>query len=88
MFLNELGKKLGVEEATSSFFCVNYANSGISVQGKIKITQFSSTKIVLNLGKSNLFIYGNNLKLKNFTKTEIGITGTIICTSSVEVSIV
>ena len=87
MFYSELVKKLGIEETISSFYSVNFANTGLSIQGNVKIILFSATKIILKYGKQTLYIYGNNLKLNNLSKTEIGIKGTIICTSSVEVSI-
>ncbi len=88
MFYKELIQKLGIEQAECAFFCVNFGNDALCVQGKIKILQFTATKIVLQCGKQKLFIYGNNLKLGTLEKTEINIKGQVICTSAKEVQIV
>jgi len=85
MFLNEILEKFGFSQQISNFCIINFANKGICIQGKTKILHLSTTKIVLYLQKEKVFIYGNNLQLKGFEKTEINIVGQIVAVSQKEI---
>lgn len=85
MFLSEMAEKLGILQQLSNFCVINFANKGVCVQGKTKILHLSTTKIVLFVQKEKLFIYGTDLQLKGFEKTEINIVGQIVAISKREI---
>lgn len=85
MFFDEMLEKFGFLQQTSGFCVINFANKAICVQGKTKILHLSTTKIVVGVQKEKIIIYGNDLKLKSFEKTEINIVGQIVVVSQKEI---
>jgi len=87
MFYDELASRIGVDVNTASFLACQMGFKGISIQGKFKIEYFSSVKIILSFGKQKLYVYGQNLNVKNMDRGEMVILGDIFCTSVREVQI-
>lgn len=87
MFYDELAGRMGIDVNTASFLTFHIGFKAISVQGRFKIEYFSSVKIILGFGKQKLYVYGQNLNMKNMDRNEMIIVGDIFCTSAREVQI-
>lgn len=53
-------------------------NKGICVEGKFSIVNFDDLQIVINVGKTNFKILGQNLKIKSASKNEIVVIGNVL----------
>lgn len=78
-FFDEQLSDLGISElAKNSVCCTFILGAGIFVEGFKKLFELSNTKIVLCLtGGKMLELWGENLEIKQMTKSEISISGTI-----------
>lgn len=86
MFFNEIAASLGEDlNALKNFCYVNVANLGLVVYGKNSIVYYSSCKIILKCNKTQIFVYGHNLKIASMSATEFCVKGEIFCVSNSEV---
>lgn len=85
MFLDEFLKTLKQENLTANFSCQILGFDALSIQGNFLINFFSSVKIVFSFKKQKMFVYGNNLTLKNIDKNQIVVCGNIFCIANQEV---
>ena len=88
MFFEEFAKTANIELKNMRFLANMLDFSSISLEGRFKIEYFSQTKIILLFAKQKVFVYGQNLQIKNLDKTELMITGNLLCVSSREVTLV
>ncbi len=88
MFFEEFAKTANIELKNMRFLANMLDFSSISLEGRFKIEYFSQTKIILLFAKQKVFVYGQNLQIKNLDKTELMITGNLLCISSREVTLV
>lgn len=86
MFYDEIIKKIDIQ-TFPNFLGLMLGFKGISLQGKFVVNYYSKIKIVLSFSKQKLYIYGQNLNLKNMDKNEIVVVGEIIAVCSREVQI-
>lgn len=77
MFFNEIIKNLKQEDMLAPFSLSFVGFNAILVEGHFAIDYFSSVKIVLTFKKQKLFLYGQNLTLKNMDSTQMMLTGKI-----------
>ncbi len=88
MFFEEFAKTANIELKNVRFLANMLDFYSISLEGRFKIEFFSQTKIILSFAKQKVFVYGQNLQIKNLDKTELMITGNLLCVSSREVTLV
>ena len=87
MFFKEVFDDLKIAAKLCPFVVTNLGFLGTVIEGKFNIEYFSSVKIILKAKKQNLFVYGQNLTIKNMQPDEITILGEIFVISSREVKI-
>jgi len=87
MFFKEVFDELKIDTKLCPFVVTNLGFFGTIVEGKFFIDYYSTVKIILKTKKQNLYIYGQNLNIKNMQKDEIIIVGEIFSVSSREVNI-
>lgn len=87
MFFDELKGKFDVDILKMPFMGYFLGFNGVSLQGKVEIEYYSTVKIILKFGKQKIYIYGQNLTIKNLDKTEIVVLGDVVATSCKEVQI-
>ncbi len=85
MFYEELFSNLGVDVLKASFLGYFVGFNGLSLQGKVKIEYYSTVKIILKFKNEKIYLYGQNLTIKNLDRGEIVVLGDIFCLSKKEV---
>ncbi|MBR1925960.1 MAG: YabP/YqfC family sporulation protein [Clostridia bacterium] len=87
MFFKEIFDELKIDAKLCPFIVTNLGFLGTIVEGKFFVDYYSTVKIILKTKKQSLYIYGQNLNIKNMQKDEIIIVGEIFSVSSREVNI-
>ena len=87
MFFKEVFDDLKIDSKLCPFIVTNLGFLGTIIDGKFNIEYFSSVKIILKSKKQKLFVYGQNLTIKDMQPDEITILGEIFVVSSREVKI-
>ena len=86
MFGKKIFKSLGLDELTSPFEIFVLGFEKIIIEGKSLVKSFSQTKIILNIAKQDLLIYGNNLLIEETDNNHIIISGQIDFISKKEIT--
>ena len=76
-FLDETANLLGIDEKTQNQTFVYSTNHSLVVEGYKKILEFSQVKVSLLCEENRLEIWGNNLKIKELSHSELSIAGEI-----------
>jgi len=78
MFIDEEIQKLGLLSSLPNQFTItNYSNRILKIEGDINLLSFTTVKILLEVSKHIISICGENLVLKDLTKSNITIVGEI-----------
>ena len=82
MFYDEIVENSAIK-SKFQIFLLDFKTA--KIEGKFFVEYFSSVKIIFSFKGGKLFVYGQNLFLKDLDKFETLICGEIVCISKKEV---
>lgn len=82
MFYDEIVKNSAIKSKLQ-LFLLDFHTA--KIEGKFFVEYFSSVKIIFSFKGEKLFVYGQNLSLKDLDKFETLVCGKIVCVSKKEV---